>query len=130
MLDIEFLTTDEVLKLHDDQIKLFGGSYGVRDHNLLDSAIHNPQASFNGKFLHKNIFEIAAAYAYGIIKNHPFIDGNKRTGIMSAIIFLDSNDYETTLTQEELYSLAIDIATSKTTPKKVATIFKNNVIAH
>lgn len=124
MKEIRFLTLKEVIKFHDYQLFLFGGLDGIRDHNLLESALYNPQSSFDGNFLYKNIFEMAAAYAHGIIKNHPFFDGNKRTGTASAVTFLRYNRYKLTLTESELYSLAINIATSKTTPKKVATIFK------
>ncbi|MEG4329587.1 Fic family protein, partial [Microcoleus sp. herbarium5] len=74
----KFLFLDEVLELHDDQISSFGGTPGVRDEGLLESALAQPQATFGGQFLHSTISEQAAAYLYHIAMNHPFIDGNKR----------------------------------------------------
>lgn len=86
-MDPLFLTLDEVLGLHDDQIRLFGGSGGIRDLGLLQSAIGNVAATFGGRFLHETLFEMAAAYLYGICRNHPFIDGNKRTAADAALTF-------------------------------------------
>ena len=82
-----FLSYDEILEVHDDQILRYGGSNGIRDKKLLFSALAQPGISFGGQYLHETIFEMAAAYLYHIIKNHPFLDGNKRTGIVSALIF-------------------------------------------
>ena len=75
----KFLSLDEVLELHDDQISSFGGTPGLRDEGLLESALAQPQATFGGQFLHPTIAEQAAAYLYHIAMNHPFIDGNKRS---------------------------------------------------
>lgn len=92
MVEIIFLTMPMVTYMHDFFVKQFGGSLGIRDQGLLESALMAPQATFNGAYLHKDIFSMAAAYAYGIIKNHPFIDGNKRTGITAALVFLRYNN--------------------------------------
>jgi len=73
-------------------IKTYGGSEGLRDAGLLHSAIAVPQASFGGNYLHAGLFEMAAAYLYHIVQNHPFVDGNKRTGAAAAIVFLAMND--------------------------------------
>jgi death-on-curing protein len=75
---IKFLTLSEILMILEDQIRNYGGIYGVRDLNLLSSAIYVPQSSFNGQYLHNTIPAMAAAYAYHLCQNHPFIDGNKR----------------------------------------------------
>ena len=83
-----FLDLDRVLRTHLSLIEHYGGAEGVRDVGLLHSAIAMPQASFGGEFLHKDLFETAAAYLYHIVQNHPFVDGNKRTGAACAIIFL------------------------------------------
>ena len=69
----------EVLLILQDQIRRYGGAYGVRDTDLLSSALAMPSASFEGKYLHKDLYEQGAAYAFHICQNHPFIDGNKRT---------------------------------------------------
>jgi death-on-curing protein len=101
---IAFLTLSEVLTILEDQIRNYGGMYGVRDINLLSSAIYVPQSSFGGKYLHKTIPAMAAAYAFHICQNHPFIDGNKRTALASSLVFLDINRYELHCTDEILYN--------------------------
>jgi death-on-curing protein len=82
-----FLTLDEVLEIHEQQIELYGGSHGVRDMNLLESALGVPQATFGGEYLHPTVGAMAAAYLFHITQNHPFFDGNKRTGANAAITF-------------------------------------------
>ena len=84
-----FLTLADVLDIHLYQLAHFGGSSGIRDLNLLKSAVAMPQMSFGGVMLHKDIYEMAAAYLFHLVENHPFIDGNKRSGAMAAIVFLD-----------------------------------------
>jgi len=86
-MDPLFLTLDEVLSLHAEQIRLFGGSSGIRDIGLLQSAIGSVEATFDGAFLHETIFSMAAIYLYGICRNHPFVDGNKRTAAATALVF-------------------------------------------
>jgi death-on-curing protein len=86
-----FLTLDEVLALHADQIQRYGGSPGVRDIGLLESALAAPRATFDGQLLHGSLPEMAAAYLFHLAKNHPFVDGNKRTGLAAAIAFLGLN---------------------------------------
>ena len=94
MLQPWFLDIDHTMQLHRSLIETYGGVEGIRDVGLLHSAIAMPQASFGGEFLHRDLFEMAAAYHYHIVQNHPFIDGNKRTGAAAAIIFLSMNDME------------------------------------
>lgn len=89
MEGVTFLTVDEVLELHLEQIELFGGSAGARDLNLLESAVAQPSQQFGGEYLHEDVPAMAAAYLFHIVSNHPFIDGNKRTGTDAAIVFLD-----------------------------------------
>ncbi|MFN9295232.1 MAG: type II toxin-antitoxin system death-on-curing family toxin [Planctomyces sp.] len=94
MLQPWFLEIDHTIQLHRSLIENYGGVEGIRDVGLLHSALAMPQASFGGEFLHRDLFEMAAAYLYHIVQNHPFIDGNKRTGAAAAIIFLSMNDME------------------------------------
>jgi death on curing protein len=94
MHDIIFLELDEVVEIHRDQIQRYGGLHGVRDTGLLESAITMPSAMFAGEYLHRNLFEMAAAYLFHIVKDHPFHDGNKRTGAVAAIVFLKLNGIE------------------------------------
>jgi death-on-curing protein len=97
-----FISIDEVLELHEDQISSFGGTSGVRDEGLLASALAQPQATFGGQFLHPTISEQAAAYLYNIAMNHPFIDGNKRTAFAVADTFLRLNGCTLNLTKNFL----------------------------
>jgi death-on-curing protein len=89
--DPVFLTFAEVIEIHTDQIHRYGGRGGVRDLALLESAIAQPEASFGGEWLHEDHYAMAAAYAYHLCKNHPFFDGNKRTALAAALVFLELN---------------------------------------
>jgi death on curing protein len=122
-----FLTLDQVLGLHDDQIRLFGGSGGIRDLGLLQSAIGNAEATFGGQFLHETPFEMAAAYLYGICRNHPFIDGNKRTAADAALTFLDLNGIEIGATEDDLYDLVLAVAEGRISKAVVAVFFEQCV---
>jgi death-on-curing protein len=113
MADITFLTLAEVIDIHADQIERYGGSHGVRDMNLLSSAVATPSAAFGGDYLHADIYEMAAAYAFHIAQNHPFIDGNKRTALASALLFLEMNDNGLVDTAGKLYDAMISIASGK-----------------
>lgn len=86
-----FLTLAEVIEVHTDQITRYGGQAGVRDFGLLESALAQPEASFAGAWLHQDLHEMAAAYAYHLCQNHPFIDGNKRAALACAVVFLELN---------------------------------------
>ena len=91
MGDPRFLTLAEVIETHVDQIKRYGGKGGLRDLGLLQSALAQPEASFTGEWLHRDLYEMAAAYSYHVCQNHPFIDGNKRAALASALVFLELN---------------------------------------
>ncbi|MBI1787962.1 MAG: Fic family protein [Acidobacteria bacterium] len=83
-----FLSLDEVREIHQQQIEIYGGSYGIRDAGALESAIATPQATFGGEFPHASVPAMAAAYLFRICQNHPFIDGNERASANAAITFL------------------------------------------
>ncbi|WP_165073061.1 type II toxin-antitoxin system death-on-curing family toxin [Paludisphaera rhizosphaerae] len=87
----DFLSVVDILELHRIEVERHGGSDGVRDPGLLASAVAQPSAGFGGEFLHEDLFAMAAAYLFHIVKNHPFIDGNKRTGFVAALAFLELN---------------------------------------
>jgi death-on-curing protein len=91
MAEPRFLSVEDVIEVHADQIERYGGSLGVRDVELLRSAVGMPEAGFGDQYLHADLFEMAAAYLYHIVQNHPFVDGNKRTGTMAAFVFLKLN---------------------------------------
>ncbi|MFL5657924.1 MAG: hypothetical protein AUG82_02025 [Ktedonobacter sp. 13_1_20CM_4_53_11] len=107
---IRFLSEAIILAIHDDQIRLYGGKYGVRDASALDSALHMPQAQFSGQFLHSTIFHMAAAYGFHLSQNHPFLDGNKRTAGMAMFTFLQLNDLEPTATEIDYYQAMMAVA--------------------
>lgn len=108
-----FLTEEGVLEIHHDLILRFGGSLGLRDRNMLLSAIEMPKASFGGQFLHDDLFEMAAAYLFHLVQNHPFVDGNKRTGATVATVFLDANGIELVADEVEFGDLVLEVAQSR-----------------
>ncbi len=89
-----FLTLAEVIEIHNNQVKLFGGQEGIRELHLLQSAIAQPEAIFGGQWLHAGLFEMAAAYTFHICRNHPFMDGKKRTALVAGLVFLEINRKE------------------------------------
>lgn len=105
-----FLTLDEILEIHAQQIELYGGSDGVRDSAGLESAVATPMASFGGEFLHSTIPSMAAAYLFHVCQNHPFVDGNKRTAANAAITFLLLNDWDLDISEDELVDLVLAVA--------------------
>ena len=111
--DCVHLSIDIVREIHSEAIKQFGGLNGVRDENLLASAVLTPQSSFGGKSPYADIGEIAAAYLFYICKNHPFLDGNKRTAMMAAIVFLRLNGIEPLPDSADWEKLMLDVAASK-----------------
>ncbi len=88
---MKYLTSQQVLAIHDQAVKRFGGSNGVRDIGLVESAVGRPQSTYDGNDLYANIFDKAAALLQSLLKNHPFVDGNKRTALASTGIFLKIN---------------------------------------
>ncbi len=125
-MDPLFLTLDEVLSLHEDQIRRYGGSSGVRELGLLESAMGSVSATFGGTFLHETIFEMAAAYLYGICRNHPFLDGNKRTAVAAALTFLEINGMEIDAGEDEFYDLVIGLAEGRVSKAAVAVFFHDH----
>ena len=108
--DIVFLDVDEVIELHASQLELFGGGAGLRDQGLLESAVAQPQASFGGHLAHDGLFAMAAAYLFHLVSNHPFVDGNKRIGLIAALVFLDLNGVSIAHPTEALYELTMGVA--------------------
>jgi death-on-curing protein len=107
---IHFLTLSEILIILEDQIRNYGGMYGVRDIYLLSSAIYMPQSGFGGEYFHKTIPAMAAAYAFHICQNHPFIDGNKRVALASSLVFLDINGYTFNCKEGIVYEKIMNVA--------------------
>jgi death on curing protein len=105
-----FLTEEAVLAIHADQFGEFGGAHGLSNPGLLSSALAQPLATFDRQFLHRDLYEMAAAYLFHIIKNHPFVDGNKRTALITTLAFLDLNGVDVESDVPDLYDLAIGVA--------------------
>jgi death-on-curing protein len=121
-----FLSLDEVLALHADQISRYGGEIGIRDLALLQSALAMPQAVFAGQWLHPSIPEMAAAYLFHVVRNHPFVDGNKRAGLICSIAFLGLNDLELVASPEQLLEIVLGVAEGRTDKAQVAVFLKAN----
>jgi death on curing protein len=121
-----FLTTDEILAIHADQIARYGGAGELRDVALLESALAMPQASFDGELLHPTLEEMAAAYLFHLVKNHPFVDGNKRTGLMAAIAFLGLNGRRLVAEPGALGDLVLGVAEGQRSKADVAVFLREN----
>jgi death-on-curing protein len=121
-----FLSVEDVIEIHADQIQRYGGSLGIRDADLLQSALGMPEAGFGDQYLHVDQFEMAAAYLYHIVQNHPFIDGNKRAGTMAAFVFLKLNGL--TLDADELAfeTLVLQAAQGQVGKDAIADFFRQN----
>ena len=125
MNHIEFLTVDYILHLHAKAMQLCGGvRFGVRDKGLLESAVFQPQVMLFGEYAHKSLYEMAAAYSYHIVKNHPFVDGNKRTGFLAAVTFLEANGIQFNASDAMTYRIMLDLASSKIDKDVLANFFK------
>ena len=105
-----FLDIDDVLEIHATQLEVHGGSAGLRDRGLLESAVAQPQSSFGGQLVHEGLFDMAAAYLFHIVSNHAFVDGNKRTGLLAALVFLDVNGIGIDHSSDDLYALTMRVA--------------------
>jgi death-on-curing protein len=127
MGDPVFLTLEQVLYIHNEQIRRLGGSFGIRDQGLLQSALATPKAGFGGQFLHQDLFEMAAAYVFHLALNHPFIDGNKRVGAMAADVFLGLNGFHLPPSQEKAYEkIVLETAQGKMEKPEIAAFFRKH----
>lgn len=120
MLEIIYLSYNQILEIHEKLIELFGGSNGVRDEHLVNSALERPKVSYMGEDLYPNIFFKASALGHSIILNHPFLDGNKRTGMVSMMVFLELNGFSLEVDQKDLVETAVKVATKKITVEEIA----------
>jgi len=117
-----FLSLAEVLAIHEDMIRRYGGSFGLRDLPLLESAVGMPQATFGGQYLHDEIPAMAAAYCFHLVANHPFIDGNKRVGAAAASVFLEMNEWVLEADNASYSKFVLGVA-SGSIDKRAATVF-------
>ena len=121
-----FLTLDEVLAIHAHQIARYGGALGIRDRGLLESALAMPEASYGGEELHPTPYEKAAAYLFHVVKNHPFVDGNKRAGLALCLVFLRLNGVRIRASDDELVSLVLGVVTGRFGKPEVAVFLREH----
>ena len=125
-MGVRFIPLDFVLSVHSDLIQRYGGRTGVRDRNLLESALAQPRITIGGKYAHKTLFDKAAAYGFHLSRNHPFVDGNKRVAFVLMDIFLQKNGGEIVAQEEETYSMMIDLASGKLSKPQISTWLKEH----
>lgn len=121
-----FLSFDEVLAIHARLIHRYGGSLGIRDRGLLESALAMPRMTFGGELLHGTLFEMAAAYLFHIVKNHPFVDGNKRAGLACGLVFLGLNEHRVVTTNDALVELVLGVVDGRTPKSEVAVFLERH----
>lgn len=123
---IHYLTPEQVLFLHSRLIVETGGMHGVRDLSMLLSALGRPSATFDGNDLYPDVFTKAAALMDSLVRNHPFIDGNKRTAITSAGLFLRLNRYRLVVENIEMVDFTLACAQSQLSSEQITNWFKNH----
>lgn len=121
-----FLTLGEVLAIHESVIHQYGGSLGVRDLALLESAVGMPQATFGGQYLHADMPSMAAAYCFHLVANHPFVDGNKRVGAAAASVFLEMNGWTLAAEQMVFADVVLSVASGRADKQAALTFFKQH----
>ena len=129
MKDPVWIREIEALAMHAQQISLFGGSMGIRDIGLLESALARPKNLWAYEESTPTLPRLAAAYAAGISSNHPFLDGNKRTALVVSFAFLDVNGFEVTATQEDAYMTILGLAAGGISEEELALWFERNTTA-
>ena len=125
-LNPRFLTKEYVTAIHADQINKYGGGQGLRDVGLLESALAQPRATFGGEWLHPTLFDMAAAYLFHLVENHPFLDGNKRVGAATAIVFLELNQIEINADESQLADFVLQVAQGRIDKQTIAVFFRNH----
>ena len=126
---VKYLTVQEVLHIHEGVLRVSGGSSGVRDRGSLESAVAQPQATFGGEDLYPTLHEKAAALAFGIVQNHPFVDGNKRTGTIAMEAFFLRNGYELDAAVDAQEQVILDVAASRMTRGDLAAWVEAHTVA-
>ena len=121
-----FLTLEEILEIHRDQIERHGGALGVRDNGLLESAVAAPESWFGSHYLERDVYEMAAAYLFHLVQNPPFIDGNKRAGVATALVFLVINGVETKMTNQALVDMVLAVAQGEMDKQAIAEFFRTH----
>jgi death on curing protein len=123
------ITKEVILRLHELSILKYEGGNGTRDEGLMESAIARPYQTFGGEDLYPTVFEKAAATAESIIINHPFLDGNKRTGLLAMLAVLDNENFELSMSNGEIYNFIVKISTGEVKFEQIVEWLKINTIS-
>ncbi|MBI2442323.1 MAG: type II toxin-antitoxin system death-on-curing family toxin [Candidatus Levybacteria bacterium] len=126
MKDVVYLTLDSLIAIHDSMIEEYGGSFGIRDLGLIQSALARPQSSFGGEDLYQDIFSKAAALFHSLLFNHAFVDGNKRTSMVVTARFLAVNGYELDVSQKEFVAFPLRAENTHLDFEEIALWFKKH----
>lgn len=122
-----FLTVEQVERVHHSMLEAYGGLDGLRDAGLLASAVAMPEATYSGEWLHTDLFEMAAAYLFHLVKNHPFLDGNKRVGAACALVFLDLNGIKIKADEDGIVEITLRTATGNAEKSDIAEFLRSIV---
>lgn len=125
---MKILTKEQIFLLHSQLIKDFGGSTDIRDESLLDSAINTPFQTYDGKELYPTLLDKASRLCFGIVKNHPFVDGNKRTGTHAMLVFLAINGIDMEYNDTELIELILSVASGTKSDSDVLRWLQQHII--
>ena len=126
---IRFVEVIEAIALQQDQIDRYGGDAGIRDRGLLESAMAMPRASFAGEYVHQDLIEMAGAYLFHLVKNHAFVDGNKRVALAVMVYFLDFNGYRLDAGHGEVEQLVLDVASGAITKDQAAVALRRWIVS-
>lgn len=124
---MKFLSVEEVIEIHDDAVSRYGGLHGIRDMGLLVSAIEMPKATMFGEDLHSSVYDKASAYLFHIVCNHPFIDGNKRTGSASTLVFLEENKIQVEFSIDDFEELVCGTAQGLVNKAQISHFFSKQI---
>ena len=127
MNKIVFIPKQIIIYFHEQLIDLYGGTLGLRDEGLLDSALEQPKAMFGGSYLHDSLAKMAAAYGFHLCKNHPFIDGNKRIALVAVDTFLQKNGYEISASEKDVYEVMIKLSAGDITKAEFTCWLESNI---
>lgn len=127
MKSIEFIPKHIIIYFHEQLITLYGGTAGIRDEGLLDSALEHPKALFSSSYLHNSLTKMAAAYGFHLCKNHPFIDGNKRIALVTMDTFLQRNGYEICTSEKEVYQVIMKLASCELSKEELTDWLEKNI---
>ena len=125
---MKILSKEQLIRLHDDVVSSSGGSLGIRDEGLLESAINAPFQTFDGKELYSSLVEKVARLGYGLIKNHPFVDGNKRIGTHAMLVFLDINGVSLEYEDDDIINTILGVASGKIDEDQLVTWLQNHTV--